>query len=452
MTILRCTRLPLVAAILACAPLAAAQGGRGDYERAAKFLPDQIRSLAYDGQVDPQWIGKTARFWYRKDGPFGKQFVVVDAAALTTGPAFDHERLAKSLSTAAKQSVTSRALPFDVIRFTDEGGGVQFEWERATWTCRLDSYECARSSDRLTADEGVTGRGQPPADRLPRTEVPSPDGKLLAFVRDHNLWVRVRSTGEQIQLSRDGERYYDYAMPLPSPTLMVAQGTEDVVQAPSIFWSPDSTRIATYLMDQRNFPRLTITQSAPSDQFRPKYYSYAYPLPVDFDLPTAKLVSFDVQRRKQITVWAKPLNQLYYGGPSLEWTADSGSVHLSRDRARLQARAIDVDRRQHGGGAHDSRREGRSARRHVDSAHALVQRRTRGRVVGGARRLEPLLPLRRPARRPQESDHQGRLGGPRHRLHRRAGARALLQRRRPRGRDAIRISVTSTASASMAAA
>ena len=58
---------------------------------------------------------------------------------------------------------------------------------------------------------------------------------------------------------------------------MLQQGKEDVVQTPAVFWSPDSTRIATYVMDQRNFPRLTMTLSAPHDQFRPKYFSYAYP-------------------------------------------------------------------------------------------------------------------------------------------------------------------------------
>ena len=167
---------------------------------------------------------------------------------------------------------------------------------------------------------------------------------MLAFVRDHNLWVRVLEPASRFPLSRDGERYYDYAMPLPSPTLMVAQGTEDVVQAPAVFWSPDSTRIATYVMDQRNFPRLTITQSAPPDQFRPKYFSYAYPLPVDFDLPTAKLVSFDVPRRKQITVWAKPLNQLYYGGPALEWSADSRRfTYREIERGYKHVRLLSVD-------------------------------------------------------------------------------------------------------------
>jgi dipeptidyl aminopeptidase/acylaminoacyl peptidase len=336
----------LLLAFAGSATLASAQGRRDDYEKAGQFLTESIRDLAYDGQVDPQWIGKSNRFWYRKEGPSGKQFVLVDAAALTTAPAFDHDRIAAALSSATKQSFTARALPFDAIRLTDDRA-LQFDALGSTWTCRLDSYACTRSSDAFDYDEaGATGgRGGPPSDRLPRTEVPSPDGKLLAFVRDHDLWVRVKATGEQIRLSHDGEHFYDYATPLPSPTLMVAQGTEDVIQTPALFWSPDSTRIATYVMDQRNFPRLTITQSAPKDQFRPKYFSYAYPLPVDFDLPTAKLVSFDVPRRKQITVWAKPLNQLYYGGPAVEWSADSSRFtyrEIERGYQHVRLRSVDA--------------------------------------------------------------------------------------------------------------
>jgi dipeptidyl-peptidase-4 len=212
MTIRRCTRLGLLAAALALSStLVTAQGRRDDYDRAERFLAEQIRHLAYDGQVDPRWIGKTNRFWYRKKGPFGKQFVLVDTAQLTSTPAFDHERLAAALSSAARQTYSGRALPFDAIRFTDGEMAVQFEAVRATWTCRLESYVCTRSSDPFEEDEGPIGggRGGPPTDRLPRTEVPSSDGKLVAFARDHNLWARVRATGEQIQLSHDGEPFYD---------------------------------------------------------------------------------------------------------------------------------------------------------------------------------------------------------------------------------------------------
>src|SRR4029453_2770178 len=104
------TRVSLLLLVFACsATLASAQGRRDDYEKAGQFLTESIRDLAYDGQVDPQWIGKTHRFWYRKEGPCGKQFMLVDAGALTTTPAFDQERLAAALSGATKQSFTARA-------------------------------------------------------------------------------------------------------------------------------------------------------------------------------------------------------------------------------------------------------------------------------------------------------------------------------------------------------
>src|SRR5262249_50929376 len=160
-----------------------------------QFLTEPVRDLAYDGMVDPQWIGKTNRFWYRKEGPFGKQFTLVDVAALTTAPAFDHQKIAAALSSATKQSFTARDLPVDPIRFIDSERALQFAATGATWTCRLDSYACTRSSDPFDYDgsDGAAGRGGPATDRLPRTEVPSPDGKLLAFVRDHDLWVRVKA-------------------------------------------------------------------------------------------------------------------------------------------------------------------------------------------------------------------------------------------------------------------
>lgn len=51
MTILRCTRLGLLAAVLALSStLLTAQGRRDDYDRAEKFLAEQIRNLAYEEQ------------------------------------------------------------------------------------------------------------------------------------------------------------------------------------------------------------------------------------------------------------------------------------------------------------------------------------------------------------------------------------------------------------------
>ena len=324
------------------------QGAAADYQRAEKFLGDEIKKLVFDGQVTPQWIERSNRFWYVKEGPEGKAFLVVDPAKGSRTPAFDHERLAASVSRVLGTTYRANNLPFDAIRFAADMRTIRAAGATAAVSCDLEGYVCSRVKD--LGDDGEelqrSGPQRPPAagDLPPRADVPSPDKNFTAFVQNHNLWVRNLKTGESIELSHDGEHFYDYATPLPTPVLMLQQGTEDVIQTPAVFWSPDSTRIATYVMDQRNFPRLTMTQSAPRDQFRPKYFSYAYPLPVDFDLPTSKLVVFDIAKRKQITVAAKPLTQLYYGGPRVEWTADSRRfMYREIDRGYAHVRLRDVD-------------------------------------------------------------------------------------------------------------
>ena len=328
-SIYRLTATAAGVSLLFAAAVASAQGTRADYSRAETFLNDAVRAVAFDGQVDPHWIGTGGRFWYLNESPDGKTFMLVDASQRRRTPAFDHQRLAQGLSRASGSTYPADHLPFSSIRFTATNA-IAFNVGPTWYRCDLESYDCAKNT-ALDDEDSVQALRADPTE-LPSSERPSPDHKYMAFIRNHDLWVRVASTGEEIQLSTDGEHFYDYATPLPSPALMVAQGTEDVVQTPAVFWSPDSQRIATYVMDQRNFPRLTITQSAPPDQFRPKYFSYAYPLPVDWVLPTAKLVVFEISHRKEIAVKAKPLAQLYYGGPTVEWFADS---------QRFQYREID---------------------------------------------------------------------------------------------------------------
>jgi len=316
-----------VVVLLALAATAAAQGTLEDYNRAERFLAPNVRKLVFEGQVNPNWIERTAKFWYRNEAPAGKEFILVDAAANTRGPAFDHEKLAAALASATKKAHKASDLPFNTFEFVEKQEAIEFEVENARWNCKLATYECAPKEAR-------------PQRRL---DVPSPDGKLVAFVRGYNLWVRMAATGEEIQLSQDGERFFEYATPLPSVRLMVEQETEEPRQTAALSWSPNSKTIATFVMDQRGFPRLTMTQAAPPNGFRPRGYHYAYPLPGDFELPKAILVVFDVERRTQVRVQARPVEQFYYGAPQLRWLADSERLHYSEiDRGYKAVRVREV--------------------------------------------------------------------------------------------------------------
>src|SRR5262249_9032202 len=95
-----------------------AQGQRADYER-ADGLDKRLSGLAVNGAEGASWIGNTSRFWYRKSVAGGHEFVLVDAGTLAKRPAFDHARLAASLSKATGEKYTAVTLPFATVSFVD---------------------------------------------------------------------------------------------------------------------------------------------------------------------------------------------------------------------------------------------------------------------------------------------------------------------------------------------
>ncbi|HVQ42131.1 MAG TPA: hypothetical protein VMS54_07995, partial [Vicinamibacterales bacterium] len=88
--------------------------------RANVTLADYTRALGlqakYTGQAlnvasTPVWLS-SGKFWYSKTVKGGKSFVLVDPAAPSLKPAFDHQRLAVALSTALAKPFTAVTLPF----------------------------------------------------------------------------------------------------------------------------------------------------------------------------------------------------------------------------------------------------------------------------------------------------------------------------------------------------
>src|SRR5690349_4347698 len=85
------------------------------YERAERMLGHHRPRLALRAAVRPRWIGDGSRFWYRVETERGGEFVIADPEAGERRAAFDHERLAASLATAAGTEVEPYGLPFTTI-------------------------------------------------------------------------------------------------------------------------------------------------------------------------------------------------------------------------------------------------------------------------------------------------------------------------------------------------
>jgi dipeptidyl-peptidase 4 len=301
------------------------------YARAERFLPWNADKLVFGVSIEPHWVDGTETFCYRVTRPNGAEFMLVDAESGTRKTAFDHVQLAASLTTVSGTPFEAGKLPFDEIELEGDGSVVRFIIDGVRWSCDLETY--ARSKDEKVDVERSDA-------------VRSLDGKWDAFVSDHNLFVRLVEDGTERALTKDGVCEYGYGAALVSP--LATAGLADR-EKPAVLWSPDSTKLLSCQIDERNALRFHLVQSIPPDEsVRPVLHSYAYPLPGDEDVPRAELWCFDVAQGTGVKAEIDSLPMLYYGSPLnanfVWWNDDATQVFmLVRDRGYLSYRLLAID-------------------------------------------------------------------------------------------------------------
>ena len=141
----------LAASIACCfAPLAVtvhAQGTPADYQRAAT-LRAKYQAAALNLPETPNWLDGD-RFWYRKTVVGGHQFVLVDTGGAKTA-AFDHEKLALSLSKRSGETYSAVKLPFSTFSFADDGKAIEMIVADSRFKCSLVDYTCQKLGPMTT--------------------------------------------------------------------------------------------------------------------------------------------------------------------------------------------------------------------------------------------------------------------------------------------------------------
>ncbi|MDC0764951.1 DPP IV N-terminal domain-containing protein [Brevibacillus sp. AG] len=303
------------------------------YERAQRLHPANYYDAVFNAFVRPNWISGN-RFWYireiRLEKGTGRQYVIVDAEQNTSQPAFDHARLAVCLSRRAGETYSAETLPLGELLFTENGSSFQFKVGGTVWNCDLQEYSC-KPIDHM--------------DKPSMDELPSPDGKWVAFVYDHNLYVRSLETGKRFRLTRDGKAYYDYGTQPECRLSTVGERLNNIKLPPVAIWSPDSKMLLTHRLDQRKVRDLYLIQSVPKgEEVRPVLHSYRYPLVGDPHVPLAELVVCDLERRTTVKIESEPLlacpvSPLTPGMQMAGWSADSKQVYFAR--MSRDARSVD---------------------------------------------------------------------------------------------------------------
>jgi len=288
---------------------ARAQGTPADYER-ANALRTSYESAVINLPGPANWIGNTSRFWYRRLSKGVNEFILVDAQTLQKQTAFDHEKIAASLSKLIGATYKVQNLPLTSLRFDNSV---------SSFTATVDDVLI-----RCTVADSVCIKVDPPT-RGARNQGPvtSPDGKWEALVNNFNVVVRPAGSHELTFLSTDGSEGNYY-------------------QVRSIAWSPDSTKLAAYRVRPGYRREVHYVESSPEDQLQPKFSSIIYNKPGDV-LDLEQPVLFDVVNKKQISV-----DNLLFPNPyeisDPVWRKDSRAFTFEYNQRGHQVyRLIEVD-------------------------------------------------------------------------------------------------------------
>ncbi len=291
--------------------------GLYDYAIAERFLPANAVASMFNLSVDPHWISGSQSFWYLKTLRNGREFVLVDMQNNTKIPAFNHTLLASTLSSAACEPIDPAHLPFNEIVMHQGSDEIGFQAFNQTMQFNLTSGQI---------DDVPSGNEMAPGESL------SPDCRFAAFVRDHNLWIRDTRTGEKYQLTVKGTKDYVYAERSETVSHPVSQVRLNETANAYAVWSPDSRRIATFRMDQRDVTPLHLLQYVPDKGSRPKLWTYRFAMPNDESVPMYEPIIVDVLEKEVIPVSykAQPETSLMDTEDDvLQWWSDDGQVLYS---------------------------------------------------------------------------------------------------------------------------
>ena len=146
----------------------------------------------------------------------------------------------------------------------------------------------------------------------------SPDGRMVAFVRNNNLYVMNLGSKQEIQVTEDGkinEVIYGTTDWVYEEEFSITQG---------FYWSPDSKKIAFYRFDESKVKEYSMQMWG---ELYPENYTYKYPKAGE-DNSVVDVLIYDLATRKTLKLDVGSQNDQYI--PRIQWSQDPNKLAVMR--------------------------------------------------------------------------------------------------------------------------
>lgn len=293
------TKLLITVFIISFCNTVFAQGTLQDYQRAELFN-GLFQNKIYYSPNNFKWLKDKKQFFYSMLTEKGTEFILVDETGLSKKNAFDQEKLAVALSELSKSKLRAFQLPISNVSMNNNATSLQFNYDSKLWNYDLASFKIEEVKQAENQRQNAYWGDRP--SNLTDRKTKSPDGKWNAYIKNYNVYIKsLVSNSPEIQLSFDG--------------------SEGEYYSSSVYWSPDSKKLATN-KTRPNKPHLIyLIESSPLTQLQPILHSRNYLKPGDA-LPQLQPSLFLIDSKKQIPVDQSKI-QSQYALDNIAWRKDS---------------------------------------------------------------------------------------------------------------------------------
>ena len=287
--------------------VAAQAPSRNDYQRAVSFLwSNLINKKIFNIHVQPIWFKDSTGLVFITQDRNKKIFNKLVFKSKKVESWFDHDRMAKVLSDSLRTAIKSNDLPIQGIT-NAEKNHFDFNYKGDSYTVDLNNYSLQKKS--LEEENEL--------------ESTSPDGKWLAYTDRYNLFIKSTADHKIKQLSTNGERYYEYGTYYGWSDIIEGENGERPKRV-SIYWSPDSKWIQTYVCDFRNAKKMYLLDWSIDTLFKPKLLSYYRGSPGDTDMVRLIPAFYNIETGEEYI--KNELQSTHTNPIDYEWTKSSGII------------------------------------------------------------------------------------------------------------------------------
>lgn len=293
----------LLGALLLSVSKGYAQGTVEDYNRANSLKEKFSSNKVLYSNVNPQWIPGTHQFWYVRNTPEGRIYVVVNAEKKQRKELFNHLLLAEELSNSSGKEVQKGHLFLERLAVNKSLDTLRFVFNNQQWMYTINERHLFNQGSLPTPPKQRHWMERD--DEMEGAPVTSPDGKSVAYIKNQNIYVKELSSGKEKQLSLDGTlgNYY----------------------SSYIEWSPDSKKVASCKIRPVEKRYVYYVESSPIDQFQPKLHKQEYAKPGD-ELPFKIPCIYEVGTGRSVIPSTDLFDKQYDVSTSM-W--DKDSQHLT---------------------------------------------------------------------------------------------------------------------------